>query len=191
MPSSVTRVRVLAAGYAAFAVAFAALAGSAYAGALLLPALALGLAAALLLAFSQDELPKWAGLVLLAYFLLIVAAFLLATPITIRRGGSYGIEPLDRALAENVLYYLGLASPMMLGGTALAAAWERENAARLLLFGSVGGFLVVAALTVLLGAETQAAAASQGDLLQLLFALSAVAGAAGATWSAIRPQEFS
>lgn len=191
-----TRVAVLRAGYASFALAFGALAASALAGSLVLAALAIALLGALLLLFSDDDLPKWAGIVLLAYFGLIMASFLLATPITVRRGGSFGIEPPNPALATNVLYYLGLASPLMLAGTALAAAWERERPARLLLLGAVGGLVVVAILTVTVtpsGADAAAvarAAASQGNLLQLLFGLSAVAGAGGALWSAARPEEF-
>jgi hypothetical protein len=192
---AVTRVRVLSAGYAAFGAAFAILVASAWVGALLPYALLVGLAAAVLLLFSDDDLPKWAGIVLVAYFGLIVAAFLLATPITVRTGGSYGIEPPHPRLAEQVGYYLGALSPLMMAGTALAAAWERETPARLLLVGAVGGFVIVGVLTFALRpggtdlVEVQRAA-SQADLLSLLFAVSALSGAVGAGWSAARPQEF-
>ena len=191
----VTRVRVLRAGYAAFAAAFAVLVASVAAGSLLPYALLVGLAAALLLVFSDDDLPKWAGVVLVAYFALILVAFLLATPITVRTGGSFGIEPPNPRLAEQVGYYLGALSPLMLAGTALAAAWEREKPARLLLMGAVGGLLVVGVLTFALRPAGTALtdvqrAASQASLLNLLFAISALSGAAGAAWSAARPQEF-
>lgn len=190
-----TRVTVLRAGYAAFAVAFAALAASAAAGALLPAALGIGVLAALLLLFSDDDLPKWAGVVLLAYFGLVVAAFLLATPITVRTGGSFGIEPPNPRLAETVTYYLGALSPLVLAGAALTAAWERERPARLLLLGAVGGLVVVGVLTFALTPEGATAtevqrAQSQGALLRLLLAVSAVSAALGAAWSAWRPEEY-
>lgn len=185
-----TRPAVLRAGYASLALAFAALAGSAYSGMLLLPALVLAFAGAILLLFSGDDLPRWAGVVLLAYFVLIAIAFILSTGVTIRKGGAYGIEAPDRELAVDVTYYLGLALPLMLALAAVAAAWERENAARFLLVGGTGGFLVAAALTTVLDPSGVDAAASQGNLLELLFALSAIAAATGAGWSAARPEEY-
>lgn len=186
---------MLRAGYACFALAFAALAASAVAGSLLLAGLALAAVAAILLLFSDDDLPKWAGVALVAYFLLIGLAFVLATPITIRRGGNFGIEPPNPQLASTVLYYLGLGSPLMLAGTALASAWERELPPRLLLMGGLGGFVLVAFLTVALApagtdASAVARAAAQGNLLRVLFALSALAATLGAAWGAARPEEF-
>lgn len=190
-----TRVGVLRVGYGAYALAFAALAASAASPGLLLAALAIGFLGGLLLVFSDDDLPKWAGLVLVGYFLVILVAFLLATPITVRRGGSYGIEPPNPALASTVLYYLGSLSPLLLAGSALTAAWERERPARLLLMGAVGGLIVVAVLTVVLvptGASPDdiKRATSQGNLLQVLLGISALAAAVGAGWSAARPEEF-
>ena len=190
-----TRVTVLRAGYAAFALAFAAMAASAWAGSLLVAAFAVGFVAAVLLLFSDDDLPRWSGVVLLAYFLLVLVAFLLSTPITVRTGGSYGIEPPFPRLAEAVTYYLAALSPLLLAGTALAAAWERERPARLLLMGAVGGFVVVGILTFTLAPEAASATAvqraeSQGDLLRLLLALCAVSAAVGAGWSAARPEEY-
>lgn len=190
-----TRTGLLRAGYACFALAFASLGASAVAGSLLLVGLLLALIAAVLLVFSDDELPKWAGIVLVAYFVLIGAAFLLATPITIRRGGNFGLEPPNPQLASTVLYYLGLASPLLLAGTALAAAWERERSPRLLLMGALGGFVVVALLTVAVAPsgtdpDAIARATSQGNLLRLLFSLSSIAATVGAAWSAARPEEY-
>lgn len=188
-----TRVVVLRAGYAAFALAFAALAASAAAGALLPLALLVGFVGAVLLLFCDDDLPKWAGVVLLCYFGLILVAFILANPITVRKGGSFGIEPPNPELATTVTYYLGALSPLMLAATAAAAAWERERPARLLLIGAVGGFLVVGILTFALrpgSVEEVQRAASQGNLLRLLLGVSALSAAVGAAWSAARPEEF-
>ncbi|MFA5860353.1 MAG: hypothetical protein WDA16_01530 [Candidatus Thermoplasmatota archaeon] len=191
-----TRVVVLRLGYAAYGLAFVALAASAYAGTLVLVAFAVAFLAAIFLAASRDDLPRWAGIALLAYFIVTVGAFLLQTPITIRSGGRYHIDAAAPALASAVFDYLAQTSPLMLGGAALAAAWERERPARILLLGGLAGFIVVGLLTFILvphGSDLSAVKAAQGqaNLLLTLGALSAIAAAAGAFWSAVRPEESS
>ena len=190
-----TRSGVLRAGYVALGLAFLALAGASVAGSLLIPGLLLAFAGAIVLLFSQDDLPKWAGITLLAYYALLVLAFLAATPITIRKGGAFGFEPLAPDLAADVEYYLGLVFPLMLTATSLAAAWERERPVRYLLLAAALGFVLVAILTVVQrpGGATStdvARAAAQGSLLAALIGLSALAGAAGTFWSAARPEEL-
>lgn len=183
---------MLRSGYATLGVAFAALAASILLPALVLPGLALAFVAGGLLAFSADELPKWAGLALVGYFVLTLILFLAATPITIDRGESVFVNPAPPALAEEVFYWLGLLSPLILAGAALAAAWERERTPRGLLLAGLGGFLLVALLSIFLvpgDADAATAAASQGRIVRTLFALSAAACAAGAFWSAARPRE--
>lgn len=202
-------VGVLRAGYGAFALAFAAFAGAAYAGGLTLVALLLALVGGVLLAFSDDDLPKWAGLALVAYFGLTALAFLATTPITIHSGGSsYYFAPPD--LATLVIFGMGLVSPLVLAGAGIVATWERERAPRLLLMGAALGFVVVAAFTLTLtpdldpecaadpnrsgcegaAAEAAAQAQRQGGLIGILFALSGACGLGGCAWAAARPQEI-
>lgn len=204
-----TRLGVLRLGYGAIGASFAALALSTFVGALLFLGLALAFVGGVLLAFSDDDLPKWAGLSILGYFLLTALAFVATTPVTIDRGSSsYYFAPPD--LANMVLYLMGLVSPFFLAGAGTVAAWERERPARLLLTGAIVGFVLVAAFTMTLspdvdpacaadpeaegcaGATERAAAQAQqqGVLIGVLFALSGVSGAAGAAWAAARPQEI-
>ena len=191
-----TRVQILRAGYAALGLAFLALAGSTASGALLLVGLGVGFVASILLLFSDDELPKWSGGVILVYFLLFVISFLFATTITVRSGGAYHIEFPATALFEQVSTWLSIAFPLFLAGTAIAAAWERELPARWLLIGAACGFVLVAILTVSLTPTGQhptdiaQSGQRQGSFVILLGALSAIAGAAGALWSAARPEEY-
>lgn len=181
---------MLRSGYAALGMAFAALAGSISVPTLVLPGLALAFVAGLLLAFSDDELPKWAGMALMGYFVMSALLFLAATPITINRGERYFVNPAPPELAGEIFYWLGLVSPLILAGAAIAAAWERERAPRVLLFGAIGGFVLVALLSVILVPDgTAAQAEAQGEWLRILFAVSAAAGATGALWAASRPQE--
>lgn len=203
------RVVALRVGYAALGLAILALAGGTLpalgSAVLLSPVLALAGAGALL--FSRDDLPRWAGVASLAYFLLTFLAFLAATPATIRLSFWKGFANDDPSpLFEAITEYLVLALPVMVCATALAAAWEREHGARLLLGGALAGLVVLAVLTVALvpaepdvqEGETQPSevvesasrARTQGRLLNLLLALSAAAGAAGAFWAAARPDEF-
>lgn len=190
-----TRVAMLRAGYAGVGVAFAALAASIAVPSLLLPSLGLAFLAGVLLAFSDDDLPKWAGIALLAYFLLSALAFLAATPITIGKGGGYFVNKAPPDLAGSVMEWMGILSPLILGGAAITAAWEREWGPKALLVGAVAGFILVAVLTVVLvpsdtSAAAVEAAASQARMLSVLFALSAGAGAIGALWAAGRSEEI-
>lgn len=189
-----TRLAVLRAGYAAIGLAFAAMAATLVVPSLLLAGVALAVLGGLLLAISDDDLPKWAGAALLTYVVVTLAAFIASTPVTVRLDffkGFLNAEP--SAAARATFEYLGLALPIMLCGCAIAAAWEREAAPRVLLFGAIGGFFLVAILTVALvprGIDADAAAdvaRSQGDLLRVLFAVSAGVGATGALWAASRP----
>lgn len=204
------RVALLRMGYAGLGLAFAGIAASVYAPTFLLPALALAIVGAILLAFSADDLPKWAGIALLAYFALTVLAFVAATPITIDKGDGYFVNSAPTLLAQEAFSWLTIAAPLMLAGTAALASWEREAAPRVLLIGAIAGFVLVGALTVALvpeideecavdpeapgceGAAQRAAAEGrqQGDMLRLLTAVSAAAGAAGALWAAGRADEY-
>lgn len=191
-----TRVQILRAGYAALGLAFLALAGSTASGALLLAGLAVGFVASILLLFSDDELPKWSGGVILAYFVLFVISFLFASTITVRSGGAYHLEFPATALFDQVKTWLSLAFPLFLAGTTIAAAWERELPARWLLIGAACGFVLVAILTVTLtptgqqATEIAQSGQRQGNATIIIGALSALAGAAGAMWSAARPDEY-
>lgn len=203
-----TRLAVLRSGYAAFGLSILALAGSfvpALGWLILLSAL-VAVAGAILLVFSDDDIPRWAGIAFLAYAALTFVVFVAATPATIRFSfwnGFVNSEP--HALWSALQAYLLLALPLMTAATALVAAWEREHGARILLAGAVAGILMVGVLTVVLSpdapeeggsgsdadlARAQSEAASQGRLLNTLLALSAGAGAAGAVWAAARPDEF-
>lgn len=191
-----TRTAILRAGYASLGLAFVALAATMAVGSLLLAGLGLAFLGGLLLAFSDDDLPKWSGLALVAYFVLSVLAFLAATPVTINRGDGYFVNPAPPELAGDVLYWMGLVSPLILAAAAIGAVWERERAPRVLLFGAVGGFLLVALLTIVLvpkGASPVAiaeAAQAQARMLEVLFAVSAAAGAGGTLWAASRPDSL-
>ncbi|GEM_PF-6413781 len=186
---------MLRAGYGAFGVAFLSLAGAQLAGNLVLLALLAGLAGGLCLALSKDDLPKWAGLAMLAYFALSLLAFLAATPITIGRGGGYFVNDKPSAVFDALYYYVVLAFPIMLGATALASTWERELPPRALLMGAVAGSALWAVLSYALVPRVDpslgvGAATAQNNLLALLAAASALAGAAGAAWAASRPDEY-
>lgn len=191
-----TRVALLRSGYGAFGLAFAALGASFFVSPLILVGLVLALAGGALLAFSDDELPKWAGVALVAYFVVSLVAFLAATPVTIRLEFFNGfLNQSPSPLARAVFDYIVLAFPLMLGATAVAAAWEREWPPRILLLGAFAGFLLVGVLTLVLvprgtGASDLARASSQADILRMLFAVSAGAGAVGAFWAAARPEEY-
>lgn len=185
-----TRLGVLRAGYGALGFAFAGLAGSVYVPSLLLPALALAIAAGVLLAFSGDSLPKWAGSALLAYFAFTVLVFIAATPITIDKGDGYFVNSSPTEIAQEGFEWMILAAPLMLVGAGVLASWEREVPARVLLLGALAGFLVVAALSIMLVPDAADAGQRQGDLTRALFALSAAAGAAGAIWAAGRADEY-
>jgi hypothetical protein len=182
---------MLRSGYAALGVAFGALAGSIVVPGLVLPGLALAFVAGILLAFSDDDMPKWAGISIVGYFLLTAILFLAATPITVNRGERFFVNPAPPELANEVFLWLGLLSPLILAGAGIAAAWEREHAPRILLFGALAGFALVAILSIVLvpGDTDPGGARAQGSLLQMLFALSALAGAAGALWAASRPED--
>lgn len=188
-----TRVGVLRLGYAAFALAFACLAASPWLGALLATGLVAALIGAVLLIFSADELPKWAGVTILVYILVLVLIFLLATSLTIQ-GSQFYYESPAPDLADALFQYLALAIPLILAGAVVAAAWERGPPARYLLLGSIAGYAIIAILT-LSGkpagetASEIAAANAQGRLLQNLFAVSALASALGAGWASIRAGE--
>lgn len=185
-----TRVGLLRAGYAAFAVAFLAVVASLAAGAFLLVAILAALAGAFLLTWSRDELPKWAGLAMLGYFALTLVAFAASTPITINKGGGYFLNDAPSPVFAQLFYYIGFAFPVMLGATALAATWERERGVRNLLLASLAGFVLMALLTFALRPSSPGAAAMQGGLLKLLAAAAALAGVAGAAWAAARPDEY-
>lgn len=186
-----TRVAILRAGYVALALAFAALGGMTTVGALLPLGLLLAFVGAILLTWSDDDLPKWAGFVLLAYFLLSIVAFLAATPMTINKGGRYFINAAPLGFADDIFNYLTFASPLMIGAAAVLAAWDRERPPRLLIWGAVAGFALFALLNIFLSPSGEDAARSQGSLLANLLLVSALAGAAGAAWSAARPEEIS
>lgn len=186
---------MLRAGYAGLGLAFAAMAATLAVPSLILGGLALAFAGGVLLAFAEDDMPKWAGIILIVYFLLSALAFVATTSVTINQGGErYFFAPPN--MFGDVIYWIGLVSPIMLAAATIAAVWEREPAPRYLLAGALAGMLLFAILTVVLtpGGEgvTDAARASesQGDMLQTLFALSAGVGAVGALWAASRPDSY-
>lgn len=190
--ASPVKAALLRAGYAALGIAFAAIAASVYVPFLLIPGLFVALVGGFLLAFSGDDLPKWAGIVILVYFALTVLVFLAATPVTINKGGRFFVNATPTRIAQDAVYWLGLAAPLMLAAAAVLSVWERETAPRVLLFGAIGGFVVVGLLSaILVPADLSAdAARQQGDLVKGLFAVSAAAGAAGALWAAGRADEY-
>lgn len=207
----VTRLVVLRSGYAALGFAFVALAASVAVPSLVLPGLMAAFLGGVLLAFSDEDLPKWAGIVLVTYFLLVLVAFVAATPITINKGDRYFVNKAPPELAGEVLYWMGVLSPIILSGVAILAAWERDRVPRFLLVGALGGFLLAATLTLALTPtldaqcgvqdETGASASdcmqkaqqatnearSRGQMLSYLTAASAATAALGTFWAAGRP----
>lgn len=197
MAGLVTHSGVLRGGYGSLGLAFVALAGGAWVPSLVVPGLGLAFLAGILLAFSDDDRPKWAGIALVVYFAVTVLAFLVASGTTINiRGQRFFLNDSPPETLGTITSWITLLSPLMLAGAAIAATWDRERPPRVLLVGAVGGFVVVALLSVILtpaGIDSAAAATSaqaQGRMLQLLFAVSAVAGAAGALWAAGRPESY-
>lgn len=191
------RVALLRWGYGALGLSFAAFGASVVAGGLIFVGILFALLGGLLLALSGDDLPRWAGVALLLYFLVSLAAFVAATPVTVRLEFFKGFVNDDPSpLATALFDHLVLALPLVIGGTAVAAAWEREWPPRILLWGALGGFVVVAILTVALlpsGDATRASfstAQTQGRLLEILFGLSGGLGTLGALWAATRPDEY-
>lgn len=208
------RLGVLRAGYGTLAFAIACLSGTFVSslGWLVLVSPVAAFVGAVLLAFSQDDIPKWAGLAFVVYAVLTFAAFLAATPTTIHFKFLAGTaNPNPHPVAVALQDYLLVALPIMLLATALVASWERENGVRLLLAGALVGIVAAAGMTLTLGADEDASggdgnqtaeeidaeqraararAASQGDLLKWLLGLSVLAGAAGAAWAAARPDEL-
>lgn len=209
-----TRLRVLQAGYALLGVAVLCLVGAVLPSlsALVIVSPVIAFAGAVMLAFSDDHFPKWAGFAFIAYAIVMLLVFLAATPATIRLSFFKGFANTSPSPVWGyVVEYLALALPIMVTATALVAAWERENGARLLLAGALVGILAVAVLTFALqpgesdtvsGADAseanrtrdlldaEAKASSQGGLLRVLLALSVTAGSAGALWAAWRPDEY-
>lgn len=207
-----TRVGLLRAGYGGLGIAILCLSGSFVpaAGWLVLLSPIVAVVAAGLLAFSRDDIPKWAGIAFLAYAALSFAAFVASTPTTIKLSFWRGWANQDPSpVAQAFQEYLLLALPIMVAATALVAAWEREDGARLLLAGALVGIIAVGGLTIALTPTTgagddgslpgdgsedilqaQARARSQANLLSILLVLSAGAGAAGSFWAAARPEDY-
>lgn len=190
-----TRVTVLRAAYGALALAFVLLAGATYAGGLAIPAIAVALLAALLLAFSGDELPKWAGVTLLGFFVLVAIAFLFATSITVRTGARYHIESPSPTLAAQLLSYLVPLTPLAIAVAALVSGWERERLPRLLLIAALAGIVLAGILSYALvpasGTPTEVAlakATGYAHIVEAVFALSALTAATGSAWAAARPE---
>lgn len=188
-----TRIGILRAGYATLAVGFLAAAGTFVAGQLFFVELLAALVAGILLAASGDDLPKWTGRALLAYFVLTILAFFAATPITIDRGSGFFVNDKPSPLLVNVQSYLLQAFGVTLAGATLAAAWERERGARNLAAASLVGFVLFAILSYTLKPSSGAdagVAMQQGGALQVLAALAGLAGFASAAWCAARPDEY-
>lgn len=207
-----SRVGLLRAGYIALGFSILCLAGSFTEsfGWLVLLSPVFALVGAICLAFSGDDIPKWAGIAFLVYAGITLVAFIATTPATIRLSFWRGWANADpHPVAAAVADYLVLAMMLMPAATALVAAWEREHGPRLLLMGAVVGLVAVGVLTVVLDptpesppvdtetgrpavdiAGAQEDAEAQARLLGILLALSAAAGAAGAWWAAWRPEEY-
>lgn len=192
-----THRAVLRSGYGALGIAFAALAAGAWVPFLVIPGLGIAFLAGMLLAFADDDWPKWAGISLVVYFAVTVLTFIVASGATINiRGQSFFLNDSPPASLATITNWITIFSPLMLAAAGIAATWDRERAPRVLLMGAAGGFLLVALLSVILrpsgedAALAAGAAQSQGRLLQALFALSAATGAAGALWAAGRPGSY-
>lgn len=191
-----TRLGVLRAGYLSLGLAFAALTGSIAIGALLLLGFVIALVAGILFAFSDDDLPKWSGLALVAYFLLSVLAFMAATPITIERGGNYFVNAAPPRLASDVLQWMGLIAPLFFAAVAVGAMWEREPAPKWMAVGGLVGFFLFAVMSIALvpsGSDPSMAADSaraQGSILQGLFAVSAAVLTVSLVWATARPDSW-
>lgn len=190
------RVALLRWGYGAFGLSLAAFGVSAIQGYAVFLAILLAFAGAVLLSLSGDDLPRWSGVAMLLYFLVTALAFFAATPVTIRLEFFKGFVNDDPpAILSAVFDHLVLAMPVMVVGTVIAAAWEREWPPRVLLVGSVVGFILVSLLHFVLeppGTDLEAIAEAerQGNILRILFGVSAAVGALGALWAASRPDEY-
>lgn len=199
-----TRVVLLRAGYIGLGLAFLLGAASTLAPAFVLLGAAVAFLACLALLFSRDDVPRWAGLALLGYFVVTIAMFVFSSSVTFRSGGSgYHIDATSPGLAQAIFDDLVIVGPFVLGGAALAATWERERPVRILMVGALVGFLLVALLTVVLRVpppsdpkdaaavlNAQQAAAAQAKLLLALGGISSLAAAVGTFWAAARPEEF-
>lgn len=187
----VTRTGLLRTGYAALGLTFLAFAAtfSPAAGILLGVGLLAGFVGAGVLAFSDEDLPKWAGISIVAYLLLCLVAFLASSGATIRIGGtSYFVNDSPPPLFDALADYLILGLPFLIAGAALVAVWEAGHP-RWLVMGAAVGFVVVALLTLLFTPDTVAEdVAGQNQGLAILFALAAVAGAIGSFWASARPE---
>lgn len=192
------RTAFLRGGYAGLALAFAALAAGAWVSSLVIPGLAVALLAGALLAFSDDDRPKWAGIALLVYFGVTVLAFVAASGFTINvRGQRFFFNDSPAETISIITSWITLVSPLMIAVAASAAIWDRERPPRVLLGGAIAGFLLVAVLTVVLvptdvgdAVLAAEAAQTQGRMLRILFAVSAATGALGALWAAGRPESY-
>lgn len=191
---------LLRGGYGALGIAFACLAAGAWIPGVVIPGLLVAFVGAILLAFCDDDHPKWAGIALIVYFLVTALAFVIASGATINiRGQRFFVNDSPPEAMATITNWITLFSPLMLASAGIAAAWDRERPPRVLLAGAIGGFLLVALLSVFLapdaaGSATLAGAAdeaeAQGRMLQLLFAVSAATGALGALWAASRPDSY-
>lgn len=198
------RIGALRAGYVALGVSFLSLGAARYLGLLLPFGLLFAIAGGILFALSRDDLPRYAGLGLLAYFLVSILVFLAATPLTLRSGGSsYFVNDSPSPQLTTIYQDLLLGLPIVLGAALTAAAWEREWTPRVLVLGALGGSALWFVLILLLqpggggvnmtadqaslGAST---AQTTGRIVDALLAVAGLSGAAGAFWASARPDEY-
>lgn len=200
------RIGVLRVGYVTLALSFASLAAAPYAGALLPFGLLLALVGGGCFAFTRDELPRYAGLTLLVYFVVALVVFFASTPVTLRSGGSnYFVNDAPPAILTSVFQDLLLGLPIVLGAALCVAVWEREWAPRLLVLGALVGSAIWFVLVLVFEPGTAAAgvnvtaeqatlgastAQTSARLMDALLALSGLCGAAGALWAFARPDEY-
>jgi hypothetical protein len=190
--AAVTRTRLLRVGYAALGLTFVALAAtfSPVGQAFLALGLLVGFVGAGALMLSGDHLARWAGIAIVAYFLLCALAFIGSNGATIRVGDTIiffndAPSPFFDALFD----YLVLGITFLFTAAALVAVWE-VGAPRWLLVGATGGFVLLAILTVAITPDAGSLdGGGESRSLAALFALFALVGAAGAFWASARPVE--
>lgn len=183
----VTRTQVLRFGFIAIGLTFLALAATFVpaGSSLLVPGLLLGFVGGILFLFSDDELPRYAGLAIVAYFALVLVTFLASNGITVRFGdSSYFANDRPPAFLSAVFDYLVLGLPILFVAASTIAVWELGGP-RWLLVGALAGFALVVVLTIALNPSLDGEAINPGgsQVIGPLFSLAALAGAAGAFWA--------
>lgn len=152
---------------------------------LLIPGLLLGFIGGVLFLFSEEDLPRYAGLAIVGYFALVIVTFLASNGVTVRIGDSnYFANDQPPAFLTAVFEYLVLGLPILFVAASTIAVWELGGP-RWLLIGALAGFALVVALTIILNPSLEGESVNPGGSQAIgpLFSLAALAGAAGAFWA--------